>query len=171
MAKKAPSERALRSIVIDEKLNVKIKFVEDIIRENVDDGESLAIENEYQVKAKYKPHKDLTNSLRALLPFALEIAEMEVNAKRLKDYTVSGLKLSGDVMLQKARVVLIMSKLVRRTAKIVTIVTPQVTMYGESEYDNMEKMTKQIEKVIKEAWEYIEGKYQEPDQLPLFKKD
>ena len=116
-----------------------------------------------------KPHKDLTQSLKALLPFALEIAEMEVGSKKLKDYTVSGMKISGDVFLQKSRVILIMSKLVRRTGKVVTIVTPQVTMYGESEYENAEKMTKQIERVITESWAYIGGKYQEPDQLPLFK--
>ena len=52
MSKKQPTERALRSIKVDEKLNVKITFVEDVVNDNPGEGETMAIENEYTVKAK-----------------------------------------------------------------------------------------------------------------------
>lgn len=127
---------------------------------------------QYIVKSPYTPHKDLLDEMKKLRKYALEICEMEQGAKtkELTDYNVSAVKITGDVSLQQSRVVMTVTKEVQRTGKLIEFDCPQVTMYGESEYERAGEMSKLIERVIEEAWQYVGGKYQDEGQLALFER-
>ena len=67
-----------------------------------------------------------------------------------------------------------LAKTVKRTGKVCKMKTTQITMYPDPDdvnaYKDADKLTMKIEEVIMEAWEYLNGKYDESDfsQLPLF---
>ncbi len=63
---------------------------------------------------------------------------------------------------------LTLAKEVKRTGKVIKFDTPQVVMYGESEYEKNEEMSHQVENVLSECWQYINGKGESETQLPLF---
>jgi hypothetical protein len=163
-------DRQLRKLEITEDLQVKATFVEILnVAPSHPENESTIIDNEYSVKSRHVPHGDLLNVLKKLKAHALEICELEIpDAKKKGDYQVSGVKISGDVLLQQSRVVFTISKKINRTGKIVKITTPQTTMYGESEYAEAEKMSAIVEDLIEEVFLYLGGKYEAAGQLPLF---
>lgn len=136
---------------------------------DLSESETASLINEFQVKGKFKPHKDLTDSMKKLRKFALEICEIEVDSKDLPNWNVSALKIDGDLLMKQSRVTLTLTKKVKRTEKLISFNTPQTTMYGESEYHNAEKMAPVIEDVVEEAWSYLDGtKREQEGQLPLF---
>lgn len=172
---KTDIEKQLRSVSISPDGDVKIKFAEVVTGEAAEGtDESTVKQNIFTVQSGNKPHKDFTDSMKKLRKFALEVCEMPIpeNSKHLGQYTVSGIKISGDLTMKQSRVVLTIAKTIERTGKVVKIVTPQVTMYGESEYPNADKMTEIIEDAIEEAWSYLNGKYADESngQLPLFER-
>lgn len=161
----------IRKIAIDAKGKVKIDFVEITAGEEIPDQEEPnVIVNEYFVKSPRKAHKDLLDSMKKLRKFALEICEMIFETKALTFYDICAIKINGDIALRQSRVILTVSKEVRRTGKEIKFKTPEVTMYGDSEYERASEMAKVIENVIKEAQLYLGGKCADGDQLPLFPK-
>ncbi len=173
-------EQNLREITISRKGKVRVKFVElvavPIPDPNDPNGEGDEEEKqdvkaiEYTVTSQHEPHDDLLKALKKLRKHALEICEIEVDGKHLNQYTVVGVKIQGDIVLRQSRVIMVIGKEVKRTGKQVLIVTPQTTMYGESEYEKAEEMSKLIEDVVSEVWLYIGGKYADDGQLPLFER-
>ncbi len=169
------TEKQITSIKINDDLNgVKIGFGYSVLLETEGEEEGNDfISNDYQIKSKLRPHKDFLDSMKQLRKHGLEICEMSVDSKELKEWTVAGFKIAGDMILHKSRVVLEMSKKVQRTNKIIKFKTPQVTMFPEKEdelrYAEAEKLTVLIEGVIAEAWAYLNGKFEDTDiQLKLF---
>lgn len=150
------------------------ELVEGLLPGNGEESEEDAsiVSPQYIVKSPYAPHPDLLNEMKKLRKFALEICEMEIGSKtkELSDYNVSAVKISGDVSLKQSRAVLTVTKEVQRTGKVIEFDTPQVTMYGESDFERAAELSDQIERVIDQAWLYVGGKYQEEGQLALFER-
>jgi len=168
----------IRKIAIDAKGKVKIDFVEIHLDESevsqvtkaLTDDEPNFIVNEYSVKSPRLAHKDLKDAMKKLRKFALEICEMIFETKALTFYDICAIKINGDIALRQSRVILTVSKEVRRTGKEIKFNTPEVTMYGDSEYERASEMSKVIENVVSEAKLYLGGKCADGDQLPLFPK-
>lgn len=119
------------------------------------------------------PHKDFINAMKKLRKFAFEIAEMTVDSKELPTWTVSEISISGDYVQQQSRVVMKLSHYIKSTKKVIPLGPfPQVTMYPQNDdavkYHNAAQMTKIIEEIIHEAWLYLDGKFDQKGQLPLF---
>lgn len=166
-------DKQLSFVEITDSMRVNIHFSKLITKPLTDgDSENETLDIVHKVSSKIRPHKDLVNAMKRLRKIALEICEMpEPESKELQDYTVSAVKIHGDMFLRKSRATLTIAKKVKRTGKIVKIVTPQTVMYGQSDYHQADTMAQMIEEVVKEAWAYIEtGKCDEGDQLPLFER-
>ena len=163
-------ERKLRQLKIDpDTLQVTIGFNE-IITNPIDGGDdNEVITNEYKVKSARIPHKDLTNKVNKLTKFAMALNE--INDENEKAYSVCKIKIDGDMLLRQSRVTMTISHKVERTGKNVLIPVSQVTMYGNSDFVDAEKMSRIIEEIDKEVWEYLGGKYNDhtPNQLALFR--
>jgi hypothetical protein len=169
------TEKQITSIKIDDDLNgVKIGFGHSILMKSESiEEEAETLSTQYQVKAKLRPHKDFVDAMKSLRKHGFEICEMTVDAKEIKQWTVLGFKIAGDMLLHKSRVVLEMGKKVDRTNKIIKFKTPQVNMFPEadeeSRFHDAEKLTGLIESVIEEAWAYLNGKFEDTDlQMKLF---
>lgn len=168
-------DRQIRGVQILPSGKVVVVFVELVTQEPKDgEDESSIIENEYKLTSKYKPHKDLLDALKKLRKDWFSIMEMDVpETPKLKNITVSGIKIQGDLVMKQSRVTMTLTKLIERTGKLGKFPPcPQVTMYGESDYDGAAAMAKLIEEVVAEAWLYVAGKYEDetPNQLPLFER-
>ena len=172
---KGSIERLIKGIHLDIKDRVTLKIVELItIPPKELDGESTIKTRTYKMVSEDKPHSDLINALKMLRKDALKICEIDIPAdsNKLHQYQVMGVDISGDIVLKQARLVLTIGKLVKRTEKIIKFKTPQTTLYGQSEYEDADKLAPKIEKVLDEAEEYMYGKFEEtnPHQLGLFNK-
>lgn len=169
-------ERQLLNLKIAEDLNyVKIKFSE-IDPEETDDPEDIDI-NKFTAESTRRPHKDFVDSLKKLRKHGLAILGIKLDdeAKQLRNWTVSAIKISGDMLLKQSRVVMTLSLRSDLTGKITPIKVSQVTMYPKADekvkYHDADKMTAVIEEISQEAWSYIfKGKYEKGTnpQLALF---
>ena len=167
----------IKSISIKPDGKVKIAFNELIaigerpegnIIESDEDEPNILV-NEYSVRSPQLAHKDFLDAMKKLRKHALDICEIVIDAKNLTSFTVSEVRLDGDIALRQARVQFILSKEVKRTDKQIKIgPTPQTTLYGESEYEGAEALAKLVEAVVSEAFAYLEGKGENEAQLPLF---
>lgn len=171
------SDRQLRSVEIASDLStVDIKFHEIVILEPIEEGDENVVKKiPYATKAPIRPHKDFHESMKKLRKFALELLGLDyiaTDAKNIKAFTVLKISIAGDYLMKQSRVKMVLSLLVEETGKVVDIDVPETTMYGESKYHNIEKMTAVIEDIIEETWSYLEGKNGEDDfkngQLVLF---
>lgn len=172
------TDKQLSKIKVSSDLNsVTIGFTDTLTTHTAAEGdggmdEEKKILNKYQAKLSHRPHKDLTDSIKKLRKFALELVDIKVDNKDIGDWTVSCVSLSGDVTLRQSRAVLTLAKECP-TGKVIEFKCPQVTMYPEKEaedrYHNAEKMSEIIEDLIEEGWSYLMGKMSEDSdgQLPL----
>lgn len=132
--------------------------------------QDLVTTNEYNVKAEHMPHSDFLKAMAKLTKYGMEICEID-DTVNTSNYRVLSFSISGDMSQKKSRVVLTMTKFVERTTKTIKFRTPQIAMYGKSDYDKAPALTKAIEECIDEARSYIIGKYAEKNgQLPLFER-
>lgn len=164
----------LKKIKIDSKENVELIFEERVtVAPEGDEEASREIRNVYVATCQHKPHKDLLEAVLGLRKYALEICEFPSDAPTRNQFTVASMVISGDMELQNSRVMFSLSKWIKSRGKTVNIATPQTMMFGD-EYAKAAEMTKQIEKVIQEAWLYLSGKNGEKIQLafnfPVMKK-
>lgn len=163
--------------ISDEK--VKIKFVElEAIAASKDSktDDDKAKGHKWGCESTNIPHKDLTDSMKKLRKHGFEILGLDIDSKDLSRWNCSMIKISGDYLLKKARVILQLSVRSKLTGKLSYIETGQVTMYPDAEdavkYHDADKMTVVIEDCIEEAFSYLNGKYGEDEMsdLPLFAK-
>lgn len=174
-------ERKLRQFTMSHTGAVKVQFVEEIIiagskraksSEDEDEDDDATSQNKYGAESQNQPHKDLLGCLTILKKHALDICEIGVAGKELATWSVSGIKVAGDVSLKKSRVQLRLSKYVKRTKKTVNLWSPQITMYPDIEtvleYNGTDKMTPVVEELIDEIFKYLGGKYEQTGQLALF---
>lgn len=171
-------ERQLLNLKIAEDLNhVEIKFAEVNARESDSEEEDDIKQNTFTAESTNRPHKDFVDAMKKLRKHGLAILGIELadEAKQLKNWTVSGIKISGDMLLKQSRVILTLSKKVDLTGKIARIKTGQVTLYPKVDdavkYHDADKLANLVEDVVKEAWAYLfSGKYESETnpQLALF---
>lgn len=169
-AKQSDSDRQITGITITAKGKVKISFVQITEIEPAEGEEaSTTSVNEYSITSPNRPHKDFLDALKKLRKDAFAIAELNIDSKAQGAYTISSIRISGDIVLRQSRVVMTLAKEIKSTGKILKIgPLPQITMYGESEYPKAEEMSKLIEAAIEEAWLYLGGKSEGETQLALF---
>jgi hypothetical protein len=150
--------RQISLVKITNKERVEILVTETVIMApDQEGGESREIENTYPMNMGYKPHKDFMEALLCCRPFALDLGEFSREDRA--QYTVHSLKISGNMELENSRVSFILNKYVKRTGKNIKIAPGEAVMYGDGDgYKDAAKMAKAVEKVIEEAWKYINGK-------------
>jgi len=175
-------EKQLRKVKFSNELDMtEIMFVllnagaSEQEEEQEDEGEGQSeqvMPHSYSVKSPNEPHKDFVDAMKKLRKYALEVCEIEVDNKDIACWNVSEVKIDGDYLLKQSRIVMTLSKVVKSSGKVIKFKTPQVTMYPQKDdavkYHNASKLTEVIEQVIKEAWLYLNGKYSQKGQLPLF---
>lgn len=165
-------ERKLRSLKLTNDLHVSVSFDEVITTES-ESGEDEAgvITNSFNVTSRHEPHKDFIDALKKLRQYALEVCELTVDTKERANWMVQKIKITGDLLMKTSRVVMTVGKEVK-TGKVISITTPQVTMYPTTEdkvpYHNADKMSTVIEEIEREVWKYLNGKYALEGQLALF---
>lgn len=159
--------------------NVIIKFGHshaEEIETDEEDGDNMAT---WTGDFPYAPHKDFINCMKSLRKLALEICEISLEdaSKELSSWGVREIKISGNYEMNKARVVLVITKHVKATNKVISFKSPQLTLSPKDEeklkYPHADKLAKAIREIVDEAWAYINGKYGEDlgpkeRQLPLF---
>lgn len=166
-------EKKLRVLNISADLEVSVTFDEVITTEaEGQDDEAGVINNSFFVKSKHTPHKDFTDALKKLRPFALEICEMSSDTKEKSSWAVTSIKISGDLLMKTSRVVLMLGKELKGGKILKVGPSPQVTMYPTAEekvpYHNADKMANAIEAIEREVWLYLGGKYEQSGQIALF---
>lgn len=172
MATQLTVDRQFRKLEISDEL-IKIKFVEIITQPSSHpENDNKITARKFSVESEDEPHQDLVVKLKHLKAHVFAINEMElIDKKEKSQYSVNMVQVDGDVFLQKSRVKFGMRKEVDRNGKYVGIgPTGQVTMFGESDYPEHEKMSAIVKELIDEVWLYLSGKYADetPGQLPLF---
>jgi len=170
---KSTADHQFRKFEISEDSKVKINFLEIITQppSHPENDNRVSI-RKHSVEVEEVPHPDLIDKLKKLKSHVFAINEMTLEDNKDKsDYQVVMVQVDGDVLMKKSRVKFLMRKQVERTGKSVPIgPTGQVTMYGESDYHDHEKMSKIVEAFIEEVWLLLGGKYAEQSegQLPIF---
>lgn len=170
---KQDSERQLVSLFISKKNRVVIKFKENVIVEPALQGDESRNSNTiYTADSDEPPHQNLINALTKLRKISLVSLNIPTDAKTLPEWQVKGFKLKGDHNIHQSRVVIELAKHVEWTKGSKKIETPEITMYGEGQFEKIEELTTQIEDVIAECWAYLNGDYhKETGQLPLFPRN
>lgn len=160
-------ERHLRSVEIADNGLVKIKFLELIHLPGVDGGPSRVKKNKFTVESEDEPHDNFKNCMTKLRKLGLEEREITVNSKQIGEWGVCQVKIAGDVLMRQSRVKIVLTKITERTTKASKMETGQITMYGDSTFEKHEELAKQVEDLIAEVWQYLNGAYNAEDQLPL----
>jgi len=166
----ATTEKKLRMLEIDPKtdrIGVYFDVVTTIAPEE-EDGDSETSVDEFSVHSKRRPHRDLVGKIKKLVKFAM--AAVEINDENVKSYSIGSLKIDGDMLMKQSRVSITLLHEVERTGKYIKIASGQITMYGESSFEDAEKMSRVIEEIEEEIFLYLKGKHEveNPDQIPLF---
>lgn len=175
--KKQPShatiERVVRGIEFTNAGKVKLNIVEIVTVPPKDPtGDSTIKHRKHTSTFTEQAHEDFGNSMRVMRKHCMNIYGMDVpEPKKLADYTVVGLSVNGDILLKQARVTLTLGKRSKITSKLMKTKLSEVTLYGQSEYDEADKLAPMVEKALEEATAYLNGKFGGDDariKLPLF---
>lgn len=163
-------ERQLLSLKIAADLSTVVaKFKETVIREvPVDhEGEDSAVSVRYFESECYeRPHADLANAIKSLRRYGLDMLGIELKdeARTIKQWTVTEIKIDGDMVLEQSRLTMKLALKVDSTEKLPTIQTPQHAMWpkeGEGKYHDIAKVTAIVEDIVEEVWSYLfEGKFE-----------
>src|SRR5688572_1825963 len=146
-------EKKLNSLYIHPDLStVEIKFTElhYIADENEEDGQRT-IPVKRGIEAPLRPTSALCDDLKSMRRHGLEILgiKLEKESTQIKMWTVQKLIISGDMLLKKSRLEIVLALKCELTGKIVPIKTGQVTMYPKDEdkvkYHKAAEMTKLVE--------------------------
>jgi len=173
-------ERQLISLRIEPDLSsVKAKFKETVIRdipEGQEGAENIVSVRYFESECTERPHKDLSDAIKKLRRHGMAILGIELHdeARTIKAWTVTQIKISGDMVLEQSRVSMKLALKVESTGKVSEIDVPQVAMYPKEEagkYHDIQKLTVIIEDIVEEVWSYLfEGKFETGTngQLALF---
>jgi hypothetical protein len=156
-------------------VEVKFQFSTTSTSEEEEVDDDATKKHEHSIKGRYLPSKDLVDAFKNLRRLGLEANEIEVSTKDITNWMVYKVKISGDMDLKKSRVLMTLGHKIDWCNGIKKMPTPQITMYpGKDEtgrFFNAEKLAIAVEKLVEEAWEYLNGKTGEDKsvvQLPLF---
>jgi hypothetical protein len=164
---KTDIERQLRKLKIEDD-KITILFVETVVNESSEPGgESIISADEFKIKTKRKPHDNLLATMTKLRKPALRSLEIGVDSKSLPNWDVKEINITGDIILRKCRLTITLSKKVDWSGGTKEIDTPEITLYGDSQFDGHEELAKLAEDVFAEVWMFVSGGYN-PNQLALF---
>lgn len=114
----------------------------------------------------YAPHKDLKKAMKDLAYHALSLYGLDDPS--IKDTTVSSVQVSGELENRNARVLLTISKDLHWTKKPTKTKLPQLPLFDQILYEKNDKLVELLLVLVKEVWEYIGGKHEWKEQLPIF---
>jgi hypothetical protein len=118
--------------------------------------------NFHSITSSFPPSKEFLEAFQKLKRYAMPLVEFSrKDIPLVNSMTVGEMRIAGEQHLENSRVEFVLMKWVKRTGKGVPIRTGQAVMYGEkgkSDIPETVEMTKQIDAVIAEGWEYIGGK-------------
>lgn len=162
-------------IIDKEASGVKINFVEEVILPPRDgEEESTTKMIPHKIDGPFRPRKQMIDSMKKLRKFALELLEIEVDSRDIAHWTVSQIKISGDILKKNSRVVMTLAKFVKATGKMSEIKCGEITMYptvdDKVKYHKAEEVTAIIEDIVEEVWLYMEGQHDEGD-LAVFTRN
>lgn len=128
-----------------------------------DDEASVERFMHHTVSTDIPPHEDFLKAFQGLRRFAMAMAEFNrKDIPLVNTMTVGEMRIAGEQEKQNSRVDFTIMKWIKRTGKGIAINTGQSVMYGkggeQGSIPDMVEMTKAIDLVIAEAWEYINGK-------------
>jgi hypothetical protein len=126
--------------------------------EGEETDESSAESDEYAVKSSRRPHKTFVAALRKLTPHALALLKIDLNSGE-KEWSVTSVKIDGDVLLKKARLTMTLTKYYDNdgTEGYSSMEVPQVTVFGESKYADQPALAKLFQALVDKAWDFLKG--------------
>lgn len=149
------------------------------------DGEEQNRYDDIPVSGKlpFKMHKDFKAAMRKFNKHALALNGIDVTEENKKEWSVMGIKISGDLDMQNARLEMVLGKKVERTGKIANMPVSDITLYdnsenedGGSKYEEIEALARITEAFAVEVFAYVDGKSDDEEimtltnngQIPLF---
>lgn len=151
--------------------NVIVVFNEEIVLPiKKDEAKNGLVSNDYKIKSQRLPHLDLAKHMKALRKHGLEMAEMYPDPEHLPTYSCVKVEIKGSMEKRNARAVITMAHKTKRSKKNINFSAGEVTLYGDSDYVDSDKVAKIIEQLVDEVWLYLNGKYEDGEQLALFDK-
>lgn len=161
-------QRFFKGIEITNKGEVIINMSEKVMMgTNNETGKEIWRSIPYSVgPIPYAPHKDLKKAMKDLTTHALALYGFPDAS--IKDTTVSGVQVSGEIENRNARVLLTISRDLDWSKKPVKTKLPQLTLFDQILYDKNPKLIELLEVLVKEVWLYIGGKHEHKEHLSLF---
>jgi len=168
------TERQLRNLSISDDLEeVNVKWDETRIYE-LPEGADEHAENEiktisHETTSPFRPHKNLVDALKKLRKHGLAIQGIELDdeAKQVKRWIVTNLKIEGNALKQQSRATITLGVKSELTGKVGKMQVGTVTMYPKDDdkvkYQGAPQMTTIIEDISAEVWEYMDGKIESVD--------
>lgn len=175
-------ERKLNSLYIHPDLStVEIKFTElvNIEDETEEDGQRT-IHIKRTIEAPLRPTSGLCDDLKSMRRHGLDILgiKLEKEASQIKNWTCQKIIISGDMLLKKSRLEMVLALKSELTGKIVPVKVGQTTMYPKDDdkvkYHKHAELAQLVEKIAKGVWKYLNGEFDESipgDQLILYHSD
>lgn len=175
-------EKKLNSLYIHPDLSsVEIKFTElHVIEDETEEDGQRTIPVKRSIEAPLRPTSALCDDLKSMRRHGLDILgiKLEKEATQIKNWTVMRINISGDMLLKKSRLEMVLALKADLTGKIVPIKVGQVTMYPKDQdkvkYHKAQEMTQLVEKIANGVWGYLNGEFDESipgDQLVLYASD
>jgi hypothetical protein len=160
--------RFFKSIEIKNDGKVKIIMIEKVMMGvNAETGKEIWHSIPFNVgPIPYEAHKDLKKALKDLTSHALTLYGFPEAS--IKDTTVSGVQVAGEVENHNARVLLTIEKEVHWSNKPIRTKLPQLPLFDTIVYDKTDKLVELLKILIKEVWLYIGGKHEHKEQLSIF---
>lgn len=157
-------EYQITGVEIDNKDIVTIAFQETFLVAPKDpEGESQERTNSYVMTSDFGPDKEFIDALLSLRKYGMMMTEFNDKDMPLRNsMKVLGMKITGSIEKENARVSFVLGKYVKRTGKTIAINTGQSVLFKTADdgksIDDVEQMLKGVKKVIDEAWLFIKGK-------------
>lgn len=159
--------RFLKEVVVHDQEGATIVFSEKVlIGSNQETGADIYNSNIFTIECPYRVNKDLQKAMKDLTKHALTLAGF--GEASIKDTTVVGVKIAGEIENKNARAVFTIHKDLQRTTKPQVIKVPQTTLFDQVDYEKAGELVDLLEVVIDEVWMYIGGKHEWKEQLSIF---
>lgn len=165
-------ERLLKHLQIDPETQrpfIEFDEIVNIARSEGETDNDRDVHVPFTCDSPFQVHDDLAELMTMLRKHGLSLLGIKLDdeSKQLKNWKVTGLKVSGDHTMKQSRAVLRLSVFSDRTKKWSHIKTGQVTMYPKtddaSKYHDVDKFTPIVENIIDESWNHLAGKYGDDD--------
>lgn len=148
---------------------VSLEFSETHFVIKKDESDTVVAEDKnvltHKVDGTYQPHKDFVDAMKMLRKHIIAICEFG-NFKHFEKYRVNGISLSGMDSDDDALVVISAGKELE-SGKVFNFVTPATPLADNATYGDSKQLDEFCNNIVKEAWEYLNGKHAENPQLAL----